>query len=42
MNVRGTLQIAEGHQAWVKYFRSPTDGFIIDYWGATRPASSRR
>ena len=20
---------------WVKYFRSPTDGFIIDYWGAT-------
>ncbi len=38
MNVRGTLQIAEGHQAWVKYFRSPTDGFIIDYWGATTPA----
>ena len=21
------------HQVWVKYFRSPTDGFIIDYWG---------
>ncbi len=32
LNVRGTYQIANGHQAWVKYFRSPTDGFIIDYW----------
>ncbi len=34
LNVRGTYQIADGHQAWVKYFRSPTDGFVIDYWGA--------
>lgn len=33
LNVRGTVQIADGHQAWLKYFRSPTDGFIIDYWG---------
>lgn len=34
LNVRGTVQLADGHQAWVKYFRSPTDGFIIDYWAA--------
>ncbi len=33
LNVRGTYQIAGGHQAWVKYFRSPTEGFVIDYWG---------
>ena len=33
LNVRATVQISDGHQAWVKYFRSPTDGFIIDYWG---------
>jgi Carboxypeptidase regulatory-like domain/TonB-dependent Receptor Plug Domain len=33
LNVRGTYQIADGHQAWLKYFRSPTDGFVIDYWG---------
>jgi len=39
LNVRGTLQVADGHQVWVKYFRSPTDGFIIDYWGATTPAA---
>ncbi len=25
-NVRGTVQIADGHQAWVKYFQSPTTG----------------
>ncbi|MEZ5416996.1 MAG: TonB-dependent receptor [Vicinamibacterales bacterium] len=36
-NVRATVQVADGHQAWVKYFRSPTDGFVIDYWG-TQPA----
>ncbi len=34
LNVRGTVQLSDGHQAWVKYFRSPTDGFVIDYWGA--------
>jgi hypothetical protein len=32
VNVRGTVQLAEGHTAWVKYYRSPTDGFVIDYW----------
>lgn len=37
LNVRGTVQLTDSHQAWVKYFRSPTDGFIIDYWG-TQPA----
>lgn len=34
-NVRGTLQLAEGQTAWVKYYRSPTSGFVIDYWGAS-------
>lgn len=34
LNVRGTVQLSDGHQAWVKYFRSPTTGFVIDYWGA--------
>jgi Carboxypeptidase regulatory-like domain len=33
VNVRGTVQLTEGHTAWVKYYRSPTDGFVIDYWG---------
>ena len=31
-NVRATLQLAEGHTAWVKYYQSPSDGFVIDYW----------
>jgi outer membrane receptor protein involved in Fe transport len=35
-NVRGTVQLAEGHTAWVKYYQSPTDGFVRDdYWGET-------
>ena len=35
LNVRGTVQLAEGHTAWVKYYQSPTDGFVRDdYWGA--------
>ena len=33
-NVRLTAQVAQGHQVWVKYFESPTNGFVIDYWGA--------
>jgi len=40
-NVRGTVQLKEGHTAWVKYYQSPTDGFVIDYWGATTPAGER-
>jgi hypothetical protein len=32
-NVRGTVQVAEGHTAWLKYYESPSDGFVIDYWG---------
>lgn len=33
-NIRGNVQIADGHTAWVKYYRSPTDGFVRDdYWG---------
>jgi hypothetical protein len=41
LNVRGTVQFAEGHTAWVKYYRSPTDGFVVNYWGATTPAGER-
>ncbi len=33
-NVRLTAQVANNHSVWVKYFESPTDGFVIDYWGA--------
>lgn len=33
-NIRGTVQLAEGHTAWLKYYRSPSDGFVIDYWGS--------
>src|ERR671916_382407 len=32
------MQLAEGHTAWVKYYRSPTDGFVVNYWGAVTPA----
>ena len=28
LNIRGTVQLAEGQTAWVKYYRSPTDGFV--------------
>ena len=32
-NVRGTVQLAEGHTAWIKYFQSPGDGILRDdYW----------
>lgn len=30
-NIRGTVQLAEGHTAWVKYYQSPTDGFAVQY-----------
>src|SRR5688572_31538592 len=33
-NVRGTVQLANGHTPWVKYYQSPSDGFVVDYWGA--------
>jgi hypothetical protein len=33
-NVRGTVQLREGHTAWVKYYQTPSDGFVVDYWGA--------
>ena len=33
-NIRGTVQVREGHTAWVKYYQSPSDGFVIDYWGS--------
>ncbi len=31
--LRGTMQLAQNHNVWVKYNTSPTDGFIVDYWG---------
>ena len=35
-NIRGTVQVAEGHTAWVKYYQSPTTGAVRnDYWGTT-------
>jgi outer membrane receptor protein involved in Fe transport len=35
-NFRGTVQLAEGHTAWVKYHQSPTTGIVRnDYWGVT-------
>ena len=40
MNVRGTFQPAVGHTTWVKYYRSPSDGFVIDYWGAAAERES--
>jgi outer membrane receptor protein involved in Fe transport len=35
-NIRGTVQIAEGHTAWLKYFETPDTGIVRDdYWGTT-------
>ncbi|HJU42940.1 MAG TPA: TonB-dependent receptor, partial [Vicinamibacterales bacterium] len=34
-NIRGTVQPRVGHTAWVKYYQSPSDGFVNDYWGAS-------
>ena len=39
LNVRATVQISDGHSVWVKYFRSPTTGFVIDYWPAASAAA---
>jgi outer membrane receptor protein involved in Fe transport len=33
--VRGTAQLATNHNVWFKYTESPTEGFIVDYWGAS-------
>ncbi|MCC7179259.1 MAG: TonB-dependent receptor [Acidobacteria bacterium] len=34
-NIRGTVQLNSSNNVWVKYYRSPTGGFVIDYWGNT-------
>jgi hypothetical protein len=35
-NLRGTVQLAEGHTVWVKGHQSPTTGIVRnDYWGVT-------
>jgi outer membrane receptor protein involved in Fe transport len=35
-NVRGTVQVKEGHTAWLKYFETPDTGIVRDdYWGTT-------
>jgi outer membrane receptor protein involved in Fe transport len=39
-NIRGTVQLTGSHNVWVKYFRSPTNGFITDYWGAAGERSA--
>lgn len=39
-NLRLTSQITPSNMVWIKYFQSPTDGFIIDYWGAAAERSS--
>jgi hypothetical protein len=31
--VRVTSQVAPNHNVWFKYHTSPTNGFVIDYWG---------
>jgi hypothetical protein len=31
--VRMTSQIARNQSLWLKYSTTPTDGFVIDYWG---------
>lgn len=32
-NLRTTVQLTDSHNVWVKYYRAPTGGFVIDYWG---------
>ena len=35
-NYRGTVQAAEGHTVWVKYYETPDEGIVRDdYWGTT-------
>ena len=35
-NIRGTVQAAEGHTVWIKYFETPDEGIVRDdYWGTT-------
>ena len=35
-NIRGTVQVAEGHTAWLKYYQSPGVGIVRDdYWGGS-------
>lgn len=34
-NVRGTFQVRDGNTVWLKYYQSPGDGIVVDYWGAT-------
>lgn len=36
VNIRGTAQLNPNHNVWVKYHRSPTNGFMIDYWSGQR------
>lgn len=39
LNLRLTTQLAPSHNVWFKVVRSPTTGFVIDYWGT---AAERR
>jgi hypothetical protein len=35
LNLRFTTQLAPTHNVWFKVTRSPTTGFVIDYWGTS-------
>ncbi len=39
-NIRGTVQLNSSNNVWVKYYRSPTGGFVIDYWGGAGERSA--
>ena len=41
-NVRGTVQLANGHTAWVKYYQSPSNGFVVDYWTGFGASAAER
>jgi len=38
LNLRVTEQLGSNHNFWVKVTRSPTNGFVIDYWAPTAAA----
>jgi hypothetical protein len=34
-NLRITSQVERNNNVWFKYAKAPTDGFVVDYWGAS-------
>jgi hypothetical protein len=41
LNARGTVQLSSNQHMWAKVTRSPTTGFVTNYWGASAPAAER-